>query len=364
VTVDRGFWRGKSVFVTGHTGFKGGWLTTWLTAMGASVCGYALAPATEPSYFARCRLERKVKSIIADVRDGAALAAAMSGAQPAIVFHLAAQPLVRRSYAQPVDTFATNLMGTLNFLEAVRASPSVKAAIIVTSDKCYENHETQRGYRETDPLGGHDPYSASKACVEVACASYRRSFFANGLSNVALATARAGNVIGGGDWSVDRIVPDAVRAFERDSPLIIRNPSSVRPWQHVFEPLAGYLMLAQRLYRDGASYAGAWNFGPADESAVSVATLADELIRSWGQGAEWRADPCRAGPHESQVLRLDCGKTHELLGWRPHLQLAQAVAMTVDWYRAAADSADMEVLSLAQIHSYEKLLKVARDEVY
>ena len=364
MTVEREFWRGKSVFVTGHTGFKGGWLTTWLTAMGASVCGYALAPATGPSYFALCRLERKVKSVIDDVRDGAALAVSIAATKPDVVFHLAAQPLVRRSYAQPADTFATNLMGVLNFLEAVRANPSVKAAIIVTSDKCYENNETSRGCRETDQLGGHDPYSASKACAEIACASYRRSFFADGSSDVALATARAGNVIGGGDWSQDRIVPDAVRAFERDNPLIVRNPSSVRPWQHVLEPLAGYLILAQGLYREGASYTGAWNFGPGDESAVSVATLADELVRHWGQGSVWQADHCRTGPHESHFLRLDCAKARALLGWRPRLHLTEAVAMTVAWYRAAADGADMDALSRAQIHSYEKSMEVAINEVH
>jgi CDP-glucose 4,6-dehydratase len=212
--------------------------------MGAVICGYALAPATEPSYFALGGLEHKVKSVIADVRDGAALAVSMAAAKPDVAFHLAAQPLVRRSYAQPADTFATNLMGTLNFLEAVRETPSVKAAIVVTSDKCYENNETSLGCRETDPLGGHDPYSASKACAEIACASYRRSFFADGSSDVALATARAGNVIGGGDWSQDRIVPDAISAFGRGNPLIVRNPSSIRPWQHVLEPLAGYLSLA------------------------------------------------------------------------------------------------------------------------
>jgi CDP-glucose 4,6-dehydratase len=277
-----------------------------------------------------------------------------------VAFHLAAQPLVRRSYAQPADTFATNLMGTLNFLEAVRGTPSVKAAIVVTSDKCYENNETSRGYRETDPLGGHDPYSASKACAEIACASYRRSFFADGSSDVALATARAGNVIGGGDWSQDRIVPDAISAFGRGNPLIVRNPSSIRPWQHVLEPLAGYLILAQRLYREGASYAGAWNFGPTDESAVSVATLADEFVRHWGQGVAWRTDHSRTGPHETHVLRLDCSKALALLGWRPRLHLTQAVAMTVDWYRAAAGGTDMDALRRAQIHSYEKSMEVAQ----
>ena len=364
MTIDREFWRGKSVFVTGHTGFKGGWLTTWLTAMGASVCGYALAPPAEPSYFALGGLAHKVKSVIADVRDDAALAVSMAAAKPDVVFHLAAQPLVRRSYAQPADTYATNLMGTVNFLEAVRATPAVKAAIVVTSDKCYENNEMAQGYRETDTLGGHDPYSASKACAEMACASYRRSFFAGGSSRVSLAAARAGNVFGGGDWAEDRIVPDAVRAFECGNPLLVRNPSSVRPWQHVLEPLAGYLILAQRLYCEGASFAGAWNFGPADASAVSVAALADELVRHWGQGAAWQTDHCRTGPHESRVLRLDCSKARALLGWRPCLQLTEAVAMTVAWYRAAAAGGDMDALSRAQIHSYEKCMEVAINEVH
>ncbi len=354
--VDRQFWRGKSVFLTGHTGFKGGWLTTWLTDMGATVCGFALAPDTAPSYFALCNLARSMQSITGDIRDGEALCNAMKAGRPEIVFHLAAQPLVRRSYGQPAETFATNVLGTVNLLEAVRSADSVKAVVVVTSDKCYENAEWPWGYRETDPLGGRDPYSASKACAEIVCAAYRRSFFENTKSNTWLATVRAGNVFGGGDAAEYRLVPDAVRALHSAEPLIVRNPRSVRPWQHVMEPLAGYLALAQRLYFDGNQWAGAWNFGPGDDAAVPVSALADLLIKHWGAGS-WRAAEEANAPHEACQLHLDCRKARTLLGWKPVLTLDMAVDLTVRWYRHlwANPGADMFDYSREQIRDYEHL---------
>ncbi len=365
MAVEREFWRGKSVFLTGHTGFKGGWLATWLSDMGARVHGFALAPATEPSYFALCGLERRIESTIGDTRNASLLRATMKAARPEIVFHLAAQPLVRRSYRDPALTFETNVIGTVNLLDAVRATPSVRAVVVITSDKCYENHEWAWGYRETDTLGGYDPYSASKACAELVCAAYRRSFFAAGQSQVLLATARAGNVIGGGDWSEDRIVPDAIRAFTRREPLVVRNPHSVRPWQHVLEPLAGYLALAARLYAGDSACADAWNFGPNDENAVAVSSLLQSLISKWGDGAGFRIAQSASAPYEHGCLRLDCSKARELLGWRPRLRLDHALRMTVDWYREAlcAPPAAMDRFSRIQIAHYERLLRGDADEV-
>jgi CDP-glucose 4,6-dehydratase len=359
VLISRDFWRGKSIFLTGHTGFKGGWLASWLADLGANVCGYALNPETNPSFFTVCDLEHKVDSVLGDIGDAATLSRAMQSAGPEIVFHLAAQPLVRRSYREPAATFATNVIGTVNFLEAVRATPSVKAVVIVTSDKCYENGHRLRGYREGDPLGGHDPYSASKACAEIVCAAYRRSYFGIGESQTTLATARAGNVIGWGDWAEDRLVPDAMKAFAEGTPLLVRNPRAVRPWQHVLEPLAGYLVLAERLYRDGAAYAGAWNFGPRNETAVTVSELADTLVGQWGHDAKWQRTESALALHESSYLKLDYGKAHALLGWRPCLGLEEAVEMTVRWYREAIvhRRANMYELSRTQMHCYEQRME-------
>jgi CDP-glucose 4,6-dehydratase len=350
----REFWRGKRVFITGHTGFKGGWLSTWLTAMEARVYGYALPPHTEPSYFALCGLEQRVESTIGNVCDAAALSRSMQSAQPEIVFHLAAQPIVRRSYENPPETFSTNVGGTVNVLEAIRHTPSVRAAVIVTSDKCYENREQLWSYREHDRLGGHDPYSASKACAELVAEAYRKSFFDLNGSKIALATARAGNVIGGGDWSKDRLVPDAIRALVSREPLMIRNPDAVRPWQHVLEPLAGYLTLAERLHEDGRKWSGAWNFGPPDSGEVSVAMVADKIIARWGEG-EWRRMQLDKAPHEATYLKLDSSKSRALLGWRPLLDLNETVEMTADWYRKASSSAteNMFEISRGQIESYE-----------
>ena len=350
------FWFGRSVLLTGHTGFKGGWLATWLLELGARVTGYSLPPETELSYFSRCRLDHRVNSVLADIRDLNSLKQTMAAFQPEIVFHLAAQPLVRHSYIEPAATFETNVMGTVNLLEAMRVACSVKAAVIVTSDKCYHNREWIWGYREDDELGGHDPYSASKACAEIVTSAYRKSF--PGLDgHRAVATARAGNVIGGGDWAADRLLPDAVRALRRNAPLVLRNPDSVRPWQHVLEPLAGYIILAQKLYYDGERYSGAFNFASDGEDAIPVARLAEMAIRHWGSGS-WRAatgSEANSSPREASYLRLDTGKARQLLGWRPRLPLEQAVKMTIDWYREALrrPEFDMYDFSRCQLHTYK-----------
>ena len=355
--ITRPFWRERSVLLTGHTGFKGGWLATWLLELGARVTGYSLAPDTELSYFSRCRLDRRMNSVLADIRDLNTLKQTMAAFQPEIVFHLAAQPLVRHSYAEPAATFETNVMGTVNLLEAMRATPSVKAGVIVTSDKCYHNREWVWGYREDDVLGGHDPYSASKTCAEIITNAYRKSFLELNGRRTAVATARAGNVIGGGDWASDRLLPDAVRALRQNAPLTLRNPDSVRPWQHVLEPLAGYIMLAQKLYYDGEQYSGAFNFASDEQDAIPVARLAEIAIRNWGAGS-WQAateSEADSTPHEAGYLRLDSGKARQLLGWRPRLRLEQAVKMTIDWYREALrrPESDMYDLSKCQLDLYE-----------
>ena len=353
------FWRGKRVLVTGHTGFKGGWLATWLLEMGARVVGYALKPETEPSFFSQCGLAARLESVLGDVRHIDDLADVSCRFNPEVVFHLAAQPIVRRAYRDPVETFGTNVMGTVAALEIVRRIPAVRAVVIVTSDKCYENREWVWGYREEDPLGGRDPYSASKACAELVTTAYLQSYFGGKDRLVGVATVRAGNVIGGGDWVEDRLVPDAIRALQRDEPLVIRNPRSLRPWQHVLEPLGGYLMLTERLYGDGPRWSGAWNFGPRDEDAVTVATLADMVIKQWGNG-RWVAASEMGAPHEAHRLKLDCSKARQVLGWRPRLTLEEAVALTATWYRKAAASptdSDMYRLTVEQIRSYETRLK-------
>lgn len=362
--VDRQFWNKKKVFVTGHTGFKGGWLSTWLLEMGAEVAGYALKPNTAPCFFHLCGFGNRVRLVIADIRDADTLKRTIQESQPEIVFHLAAQPLVRRSYQDPVETFSTNVMGAVNLLDAVRRAPSVKAVVIVTSDKCYENKERIEGCKEDDPMGGHDPYSASKGCAELITSAYRRSYFSGMSHPVAVASARAGNVIGGGDWGEDRLVPDAVRALQQNQPLVVRNPEAVRPWQHVLEPLAGYLMLAERLYREKDPWAGAWNFGPRDQDAVPVATLADMVFRLWGKGG-WQTNTDQNQPHETHHLKLDCSKAGRLLGWRPSLNLEEAVGLTVSWYQQALSSEphpDMYKTTAGQIADYESRLKALSHE--
>ncbi len=350
------FWSGKRVFLTGHTGFKGGWLALWLSRQGAIVTGYALAPSTQPSLHALTRQAATAHSVIADIRDLDALRRAMAACSPDIVFHLAAQPLVRRSYVDPVETYSTNVMGTVNLLEAVRACASVRSVVIVTSDKCYENREWPWGYRENEPMGGYDPYSNSKGCSELVAASYRSSFFneaRHAEHGVALATARAGNVIGGGDWSDDRLVPDLLRAFGENRPAEIRNPFAVRPWQHVLEPLRGYMMLAEKLYADGPAWAQAWNFGPHDSDARPVSWIADKLVSIWGGAAQWRTEARDDHPHEATWLKLDCSKARQSLGWIPRWDLRRSLGAIVEWQQAWLGGRDMTQFTLEQIEQYE-----------
>ncbi|MBN4094681.1 CDP-glucose 4,6-dehydratase [Methylobacterium sp. OT2] len=351
------FWAGRRVLVTGHTGFKGAWLSLWLTRLGARVIGFALAPETDPSLCALAELPARIDSRIGDVRDFAALTACMAEARPEIVLHLAAQALVRPSYADPVGTYASNVMGTVHLLEAVRACPSVRAVVIVTSDKAYENREWVWAYREDEPMGGRDPYSNSKGCAELVTSAYRASFFGAGGHPAKVASARAGNVIGGGDWSLDRLVPDVVRAFERGEPVEIRAPGAVRPWQHVLEPLSGYLRLAETLCsEDGARYAEGWNFGPADADCWPVSEVVAALARGWGEGANWRLASGRH-PHEATFLKVDASKARAYLGWEPRLRLSEALDWTGAWHRAKAQGADAATLTLEQIARYEALTK-------
>ena len=349
------FWRGKRVLITGHTGFKGGWLALWLSSLGAKVSGYALAPETQPSLFEIARLgSAGIDHRLGDIRDLAALQAAVKESRPEVLFHLAAQSLVRRSYLEPIETYATNVLGTAHVLEAVRREPSAQVVVIATSDKCYENRERDDGYVETEPMGGRDPYSSSKGCAELVTAAYRASYFdplRHAEHGVAVATVRAGNVIGGGDWSTDRLIPDVFRAAVAKSPVRIRSPASVRPWQHVLEPLGGYLLLAERLWSEGARYSQAWNFGPADRDARPVAELMDRLVGLWGDGLRWETD-AGSHPHEAAQLRLNSAKARKQLGWRPRLDLDQALGWTVDWYKASLRGEDMRALTAGQIAKY------------
>jgi CDP-glucose 4,6-dehydratase len=351
------FWQGRRVFMTGHTGFKGGWLALWLQRLGAQVTGYSLAPPTQPSLFETAQVGRGMTSIIGDILDLPQLQQALAAARPEVVLHLAAQPLVHAGYDDPVETYRTNLMGTVHLLEAVRRTPGVKAVVNVTTDKCYENREWVWGYREADRLGGFDPYSNSKACSELATQSFRSAFFhpdRHGQHGVGVATARAGNVIGGGDWGQDRLVPDILRAIAAGQPVKIRRPDSVRPWQHVLEPLSGYLLLAERLAGDGVRYGGGWNFGPRDEDARPVRWIVEQLARLWGPDARWELDSA-AHPHEARFLKLDCGHARDALGWKPRLALGPALEWIVEWHRALAQRADVRALCLAQIERFDKL---------
>ena len=350
--VDPVFWKDKKVFLTGHTGFKGSWLSLWLSSMGAKVTGYALAPNTTPSLFNVLDIDSLIEtSHIADIRNLPALQKAMTQAKPDIVIHMAAQPLVRYSYANPVETYATNVMGTVHVLESTRRIESARATVVVTTDKCYENREREAGYREDEAMGGFDPYSSSKGCAELVTSAYRQSYFTNSTQGNQIASARAGNVIGGGDWSEDRLIPDAIRAFEAIQPLMIRNPLATRPWQHVLEPLSGYLILAQALYGRGSVFASAWNFGPNDDDNRSVQEVAELMISQWDKTARWEKEGSEQ-PHEAHLLKLDCSKARSQLGWIPKWNLEFATQKIVQWQKAYQAKENMQVVSLAQINQY------------
>lgn len=343
------FWRGKRVLLTGHTGFKGSWLSLWLQSMGAELKGLALEPPTTPSLFAEANVAQGMVSQIGDIRDYDTVLKAVAEFKPEIVIHMAAQPLVRYSYKNPIETYATNVMGTVHLFEAIRQTGTAKVVVNVTTDKCYENKEWVWGYREDEPMGGFDPYSSSKGCSELVTAAYRRSYFRE--TGIALASARAGNVIGGGDWAEDRLVPDILRAFENNQPVVIRNPHSTRPWQHVLEPLSGYLTLAEKLWHEPEAYAEGWNFGPKDEDAWPVGWIVEKLCESWGQGATWQLDG-ENHPHEAGYLKLDISKARQGLSWSPRWNLECALNRIVQWHQAWLAKEDVRFLCLDQIKQF------------
>lgn len=349
LVINREFWKGKSVFLTGHTGFKGGWIAHWLSELGASVSGYALAPVGEPNFFTETRLRQKLlRSTIGDVRDKIALTKAINDASPDVVFHMAAQPLVGESYKSPVETFEVNILGTVNVLDAVRQFGTAGALVNVTTDKCYQDREWWWSYREDDRLGGHDPYSASKACSELVTAAYRSSFLAD--NNVGLASARAGNVIGGGDWTAGRLIPDFFRAKSSNEILRIRCPQAVRPWQHVLQPLSGYLLLAEKLFMEGGKFADSWNFGPQESESKSVSWVLNYLCQK-SADVTWEVDVSPVF-HETHTLKVDSAKAKHLLNWIPHWTTEVALDNTLKWFDAWASGLDMEKLTLDQISSY------------
>jgi len=354
-SVNSAFWKGKNVFLTGHTGFKGGWLSLWLSSMGAKVYGYALAPYTSPNIYDVVGIEAHlVKSHIENICDLTRLQNAMASARPDVVIHMAAQPLVRHSYFNPVDTYATNVMGTVHVLESLRSLDCVRSAIIVTTDKCYENMEWEWGYRENERLGGNDPYSSSKGCAELVTSAYIQSFFPlekYSAHQVAIATVRAGNVIGGGDWSIDRLIPDIIRAFEKNKSLVIRNPMATRPWQHVLEPLSGYLILAEALYEKGPNFSGGWNFGPNDDGNCTVYQVIEAFTSRFNRTLKWFQES-QEQPHEARLLRLDCSKAKTRLGWQPKWNINAALDATFNWYDGNMSGYDMLKLTTSQINDY------------
>ncbi|KWT65157.1 hypothetical protein APY04_2906 [Hyphomicrobium sulfonivorans] len=348
------FWREKRVLLTGHTGFKGSWLSLWLQQMGAKTTGLALRPITNPSLYDVANVNDGMTSAIGDIRDAALVQKVLADAEPEIVIHMAAQPLVRYSYKNPIETYHTNVMGTVNLLEAIRHTPSVRAAVMITSDKCYENREWVWGYREQDPMGGYDPYSNSKGCAELVTSAFRSSYFPPAdyaLHRVALASARAGNVIGGGDWSEDRLVPDILRAIAAGDVVNIRSPGAIRPWQHVLEPLCGYLTLAQQLFEKNGDFAEAWNFGPADDDVRPVSWIADYLTRNWNAPARWTVDS-NPQPHEAHYLSLDSTKARRRLNWRPRWSLEQSLQHIAEWHQAFLAGRDMREHTLQNIAAY------------
>ena len=349
--MNRSFWKNKRVFITGNTGFKGAWLSMWLQDCDAVVTGYSLLPEAQPNLFNEASVADGMTSVIGDVRDLDKLTSALGNCSPDIVIHMAAQPLVRRSYENPVETYSTNVMGTVNLLEAVRQTASVRAVVNVTTDKCYANKEQIWGYREDEPMGGHDPYSNSKGCSELVTASYRSSFFYNERS-AKIASARAGNVIGGGDWSDDRLLPDILKSFEQKEEVVVRNPNATRPWQHVLEPLSGYLTLAERLYLGGDFYADGWNFGPEDDDVKPVKDIVEYMVSKWDADSSWVHDMSEQ-PHEAQLLKLDITKAKMLLGWKPTWNLAVALDNVIEWQRDWLNGVDAKLISLKQIHKFE-----------
>ncbi len=357
--MDADFWKNKKVLITGHTGFKGSWLSLWLQIKGTRIIGYALPPPTTPSFFEIGDIAASMVSIEGDVRDLMHLVDVIENHQPDILIHMAAQSLVRYSYQHPLETFDTNMMGTLNVLEAIRQTQTVRAALIITSDKCYKNDQRLRGYRESDAMGGNDPYSSSKGCAELVTAAYCKSFFTktkneSSESTISIASARAGNVIGGGDWGADRLIPDIIKALINDKPVVIRNPNAVRPWQHVLEPLNGYLKLIENLWKHGSSFEGGWNFGPIDDDCKPVDWILKALNNQWKNGIQWELDRSE-NPHEASFLKVDSTKARNLLGWSTKLSVSKAVAWVVEWYRGYLNQQNMRRLSKEQIQRYEEL---------
>ncbi len=352
MAINKKFWEEKSVLITGHTGFKGSWLSIWLNMLGANLYGYALEPDTIPNMFEAAGVKKIIKSNISDIRDYNKLLAVTKKCRPQIIFHLAAQPLVRQSYKDPLETYQTNVLGTANLLEAARFVKSVRAVIVITSDKCYENKESDYAYKESDPLGGYDPYSSSKACAEIVTAAYRNSFFTD--FNVAVASARAGNVIGGGDWAADRLVPDCVKAWIKNKTVVIRYPKAIRPWQHVLEPLAGYIILAEKLCKYGKKFARAWNFGPDEKNTKNVAFVVDNIAKLWGKKAKWKVTDAKQ-PHEAMLLKLNCSMTKTKLEWKPCWDIEKTLEKTVQWYKAYLENPQSVFdTTVEQINTYMK----------
>ena len=356
--IDKGFWKGRRVFVTGHTGFKGSWLCLWLHELGAQVKGFALEPPTTPSLFNEARVAELVESEIGDIRDLQRVTQSVHDFQPDILIHMAAQPLVRYSYDAPIETYAVNVLGTAHVLEAAKLCGSIKSVVSVTTDKCYENKEWVWAYRENEPMGGHDPYSSSKGCAELVTASYRRSYYEE--KGIGLASARAGNVVGGGDWALDRLIPDILRAFEKEQPVVIRSPNAVRPWQHVLEPLSGYLALAQRLFEKPGDFAEGWNFGPNEEDAKPVSWILDRMVDAW-PGSSWQLYQATNNPHEANYLKLDISKAKSKLDWQPTWDLKHTLENIVKWHRAWLSSDDMQAFSKIEINEFMNLLERSKN---
>jgi len=352
--IDSAFWRNRCVLITGHTGFKGSWLSLWLQQLGADVVGISLDPPTDPGLYQRAAVAEEMDSLRVDIRDGEAVKSVFQQYRPEVVLHLAAQPLVRYSYHHPVETYETNVMGTLHVLEGIRSADSVSAAVMITTDKCYENREWVWGYRENDPMGGHDPYSSSKGAAELLIASYRDSYFSADRYDehqIAIASVRAGNVIGGGDWAEDRLIPDLIRAFQQREEVLIRSPKATRPWQHVLEPLSGYLMLAEKLSLQGTAWNGGWNFGPQDQDVQPVDWICDRMVALWGDGSSWQLDQ-EVHPHEAGYLKLDCSKANQILKWLPQWNLEQALRSIVEWHQLEGNGESAKQLCLQQIERY------------